>query len=192
MKLERISSNKIKYSITFEELTKKGFLQDELLRDSFVWDVLFDEMLDEASRIYELNDFGAVSIEIFSLTSRELVLILTLEEEEPWQNSPSPAKDELPKSKSSLGLLYRFEEFDDIILFVKRVASLNKSCDSSSLFAFGDSYYLKIDGVCGLSETIESLCSEYGEKAGLSEAYLEDYGVKIIDKEAFPLIRSHF
>ena len=82
MKLERISANKIKYSITFEELTNKGFLQDEILKESFLWDVLFDEMLDEAGRIFELNHFGAVSVEIFSLTSKELVLILTIEEDD--------------------------------------------------------------------------------------------------------------
>ncbi|RST58207.1 hypothetical protein D5F11_018210 [Siminovitchia terrae] len=190
MKLERISSNKIKYSITFEELTNKGFLQDELLRDSFVWDVLFDEMLDEASRIYELNDFGAVSIEIFSLTSRELVLILTLEEEEVWHDTI--IKDELPEAEKDQGLLYRFEEFDHVILLVKRLASLNIDCASSTLFAFRDLYYLKMDGVSIIHDTIESLCSEYGEEAGVSEAYLEEYAVKIIDKKAFPLIDDHF
>ncbi len=189
MKLERISSNKIKYSITFEELTNKGFLQDELLRDSFVWDVLFDEMLDEASRIYELNDVGAVSIEIFSLTSRELVLILTLEEEI-WHDTI--IKEELQEAEKDEGLLYRFEEFDHIILLVKRLTSLNIDCASSTLFAFGDLYYLKMDGFSIIHDTIESLCSEYGDEAGLSEAYLEEYGVKIIEKKAFPLINDHF
>lgn len=190
MKLERISSNKIKYSITFEELTKKGFLQDELLKDTFVWDVLFDEMLDEASRVYELNDFGAVSVEIFSLTSRELVLILTLEEEEPWQDSP--VKDEGLVAGNSLGLLYRFEEFDHIILLVKRVTALNIGCESSSLFALDGSYYLKIDGTSEVSGIMGSLCSDYGELSGVTEAYLEDYGNKIIDKVAFSLIHRHF
>lgn len=190
MKLERISSNKIKYSITFEELTTKGFLQDEILKDSFVWDILFDEMLDEASRIYELNDFEAVSIEIFSLTSRELVLILTLEEGESCQESP--VNDEMFKEEDNQALLYRFEDFDDIISLVNRVESLNVPYAETSLLALGDCYYVKIAPVSENHVTLEILCSEYGEAAGVSEAYLEDYAMEIMDKKAFQIIFRHF
>ncbi|VEF47952.1 genetic competence negative regulator [Bacillus freudenreichii] len=189
MKLERISSNKIKYSITFEELTKKGFLQDELLKDSFIWDVLFDEMLDEASRIYELNDFGAVSIEIFSLTSRELVLILTMEEEESLQESTVTEKP-LSTDKNQ-ALLFKFDEFEHIVLLAKRLESLNKKLVCSSLFSLEESYYLKIDDARD-REAMESLCGEYGEQAGVTEAFVEDYGIEIIRKDAIPLINFHF
>lgn len=189
MKLERISSNKIKYSITFEELTNKGFVQDELLKDSFIWDVLFDEMLDEASRIYELNDFGAVSIEIFSLTSRELVLILTLEEEEPLQDST--ITDEFLEIDENQSLLFKFEDFEHLILLAKRLESLNIIHVDSSLYSIEESYYLKIDSTID-REALESLCGDYGEQAGVTEAYMEDYGIVIIEKDAIPLINFHF
>ncbi|MFD1707113.1 adaptor protein MecA [Siminovitchia sediminis] len=187
MKLERISSNKIKYSITFDELTKKGFLQEEILKDSFIWDVLFDEMLDEASRIYEFNDIGAVSIEIFSLTSKELVLILTLEEENLYEEHVQDPEIELHED-----ILYKFEDFEYIIWLAKRFQTLNIPYGESSLYALDDCYYVKIATEAGFRDPIECLCSEYGEYSEVSEAYLNEYGARIIDEGVFPFIYYHF
>lgn len=78
MKLERISQNKIKYSITFEELLDKGLHEEEF--ESFIWYELFDEMVEIAKQKYQCDIPDTISIEIFSLNSSEIVLILTMDE----------------------------------------------------------------------------------------------------------------
>lgn len=190
MKLERISTNKIKYSITFEELTNKGFLQDEILKESFLWDVLFDEMLDEAGRIFEMNHFGAVSVEIFSLTSKELVLILTIEEEEE-DRSPSIIAGNYSNS-GGRNLLFQFDDFEHVILLSKRLKGSSVPLGKNSLYALKSKYFVKVNANPDHFEYFDSLFSEYGDKSIFSDAYLEDYGVLIIKHDAIYLLQQYF
>lgn len=190
MKLERISANKIKFSITFEELTNKGFLQDEILKESFLWDVLFDEMLDEAGRIFELHHFGAVSVEIFSLTAKELVLILTIEEEE---------EDEVPSiiagnysNKGGRSLLFQFDDVEHVISLSKRLKGSSVPMGKTSLYALKNKYFVKMDANPEDYEYFGSLFSEYGDVSIFSDAYLDDYGELIIKNDAIYILQQYF
>lgn len=78
MKLERISSNKIKYSITFEELSERGIMENDL--DSPIWNHLFEEMLELADQAYHVGESDMLTIEIYSFNVQELVFILTVGE----------------------------------------------------------------------------------------------------------------
>ncbi|MBM7713653.1 adaptor protein MecA [Siminovitchia sp. FSL H7-0308] len=191
MKLERIAANKIKYSITFEELTKKGFLQDEILKESFLWDVLFDEMLDEAGRIFELNHFGAVSVEIFSLTSKELVLILTIEEDDEEDDIPSIIAGN-DSNKRNRSLLFQFDDFEHVILLSKRLKESSVPLGKNSLYAFKNKYFFKVKANPKHYEYFDSLFSEYGDKSIFSDAYLDDYGELIVKNEAIYILQQHF
>ncbi|MFS0643878.1 adaptor protein MecA [Siminovitchia sp. 179-K 8D1 HS] len=190
MKLERISANKIKYSITFEELTNKGFLQDEILKESFLWDVLFDEMLDEAGRIFELNHFGAVSVEIFSLTSKELVLILTIEDEE-GEQIPSITAGKYSHNGDHI-LLFQFDDFEHVILLSKRLTGSSVPLGNNSLYVLKNKYFVKANADPQYYEHFDSIFSEYGDISIFSDAYLGDYGELIIENEAIHLLQQYF
>src|SRR4051794_33301068 len=126
MKLERISPNQIKYSISFEELSYKGLIEEEMLKDSFIWDALFDEMLDEANRIYELETCDAVSVEIYSLTPKELILILTLEVDELNQSFTDNHVDHQIQSDN---VVVMFDDIEDCIQFSKRSIHVKEDMD---------------------------------------------------------------
>ena len=188
MKLERISPNQIKYSITFEELSKRGFIQEEMLKESFVWDDLFEEMLEEASKEYKLDTCGAVSIEIFSLTTQDLVLIVTLDDEDIVDiNDPSQADSLADKS-----LIFVFDEIDGCILLAKSLHNLSKDELINSLYSFEDSYYLLLDQMYLSQDGLISLCEEYGELSTVTPAYLMEYGNLIVEDDAIKTLNHYF
>lgn len=188
MKLERISANKIKYSISFEELSGKGFLQDEMLKESFIWDDLFDEMLDEASKIYELETDGSVSIEIFSLTAKELVLILTLDEHE----LNGVKEEETVINTENKIIVFQFDELEDSILLSKALHNLNLTLVPSSLYYFKDQYYLLLSNHESIHDGLVSVCKEYGRIATITHAFLKEYGKLVVDEIAFDTLARYF
>jgi len=188
MKLERISMNKIKYSITFEELSGRGFIQEEMLDESFVWDELFDEMLDEASKEYQLETYDAVSIEIFSLTSKELVLILTLDEEDIVDENEPKLEDCIDQKC----LLFRFDDIEGGILLAKALQNLSLGDVMSSLYYFKKGYYLLLDQSCIKNDGLMSLCEEYGVLSTVSPFYIIEYGKLIVKDEAIETLQKYF
>ncbi|MCR2820259.1 adaptor protein MecA [Lederbergia panacisoli] len=190
MRLERISPNQIKYSITFEELTRKGFLQEEMVKDTFIWDSLFDEMLDEASRMYELDTYGAVSIDIYSLTSKELVLILTLDEDDMKETSTESKKKH--NFMNDKFIVVTFDDIENCILLAKSLSQHYIETLQSSLFSLKSNYYLIITKEGNRHDNLYAICEEYGDLVHMSIEFLEDYGKSIIQNKAIQTLRHYF
>ncbi|MCJ7839438.1 adaptor protein MecA [Lederbergia sp. NSJ-179] len=190
MRLERIALNQIKYSISIDELTIKGFTEEEMLKEPLVWDALFDEMLDEASRIYNLETCEAMSVEIYSMNHNELVLILTLDEEDlidPKIGIHAPAI-----ILEQDFLIFSFDNIEDCIFLAKRLIEVERFHSIGSLYALKDRYYLVMMKGGMKQEAILALGEEYGERSTVTWAYLEEYGTLIIDKTAIQTLNAHF
>ncbi|CAM3973275.1 adaptor protein MecA [Lederbergia lenta] len=190
MKLERISPNQIRYSITFEELKVRGFIQEDIMKESFIWDELFDEMLVEASKIFELEECEAVAIEIFSLTSKELVLILTLDDEEQIVPRIEKVLEEDITEKENF--VFSFHDIEHCISLAKAINQLQPELLESSLYAMEDIYYLviKIETIKYIG--IETLCQEFGCSSLLSSIVLNEYGKLISQKQAIATLCKYF
>ncbi|MFK4997754.1 adaptor protein MecA [Bacillus sp. N9] len=188
--MERISPNQIKYSITFEELTLKGFIHDEMLKESYIWDDLFEDMLDEASRLFELDECEAVAIEIYSLTSQELVLIVTLDDET-MESSNFSFNDEQCYSDLK-HVVFEFVDIEDCILLSKSMKTGLKYKLKSSLYVFKGAYYLIVTFVDAYQEGIVARCEEYGRIVDITKANLEEYGKVICHNELFETFQQYF
>ncbi|KQL53681.1 hypothetical protein AN964_09325 [Heyndrickxia shackletonii] len=181
MKLERLSQNKLKYSITFEELVKKGFLEEGL--ESFIWHDLFDEMVEVAKEEYHFEVTDSISIEIYSLNPKEIVLILTIDEiseliEEGIENNGINRKN-----------IYCFQSIEDVILLSLCVHNLQLNI-ASKLIQFENQYYIIIQS--DNLNTFPFLCEEYGTQTNTSAEFLEEYGVPIIEHNALDVISTYF
>lgn len=181
MKLERISQNKIKYSITFEELLDKGLHEEEF--ESFIWYELFDEMVEIAKQKYHCDIPDTISIEIFSLNSSEIVLILTMDELSVQEENPSPP---VLSTKSSYST-FIFESIEDVITLAICLENLQIQT-KSKLILFEDQYYLILPS----QQPVSSICEEYGKKTNLSVHMLEEYGTIIIDNNALKILTNYF
>ena len=86
MKLEKISDNKIKFSIGVEELEQKGLFEQDQWKDSYIWHDLFEEMLDEVQGKFGIETQVEITVEIESFDEQEICMILTLESEEDFSD----------------------------------------------------------------------------------------------------------
>ncbi|WP_018660457.1 adaptor protein MecA [Heyndrickxia acidiproducens] len=181
MKLERLSSNKIKYSISFDELTERGIGEENL--DSSIWNLLFDEMLELANQTYNVEGSDTLSIEIYSFNSHEIILILTLGDAE-----DGLAPEALEESRVSTDTVYSFQSIEDVIslaAFLKNTGRLPDSC----LYQFEQQFLLLL---AEEAEHCLPLFLEYGDRSALSPYMIREYGTAIFEGHALENLLSYF
>ncbi|MGD6966844.1 adaptor protein MecA [Rossellomorea vietnamensis] len=183
MKLERLSSNTVKFSISIAELEMKGILEDDQWKDSLVWHEFFEGLMDEMYNEYGIDLESTVTVEINSVNASEMVLILTLSEEGFFEDDPFKEKETVDEDL----LLYKFGLFEDVLAFTYTLKY--EDFEEISLYFKGESYYLEVNGG---SERLASLAGEYGEKARETIHTLKEYGSKIIDKTCRETLLQYF
>jgi len=147
-------------------------------------------MLDEASRMYELDTYGAVSIDIYSLTSKELVLILTLDEDD-MKDTPTEYKKK-HNSMNEPFIVVTFDDIDHCILLAKSLSKRNFKKLESSLYFIKSNYYLTITKEGIRHDALYGICEEYGDLVHMSIEFLEDYGRVIIKDKAIQTLDHYF
>ncbi|WP_409251204.1 adaptor protein MecA [Bacillus sp. SCS-153A] len=183
MKLERLSSNTVKFSISIDELETKGILKDEQWKESMVWHEFFEELMDEMYSEYGIDLESTVTVEINSVSSSEMVLILTLDDESSFEDDPfldvEPAHDGC--------LLYTFELFEDVLSFIRRLKKEDYA--ELSLYSKENKYYIEAKE---WSRRLVSLAGEYGDPSSENIHIVNEYGNKIIDGKCREVLIEHF
>ncbi|RIW28012.1 hypothetical protein D3H55_22415 [Bacillus salacetis] len=183
MKLERLSSNTVKFSISIAELELKGILEDDQWKDSLVWHEFFEELMDEMYIEYGIDLESTITVEINSVTSSEMVLILTLSEDESFEDDPFLDGKAVCRGY----LLYKFCQFEDILSFVQRLNP--DDCEELSLYTKDGNYFTEVRK---WSQRLASLAGEYGEQSDETIHVIREYGSKIIDKRSREVLTEYF
>ncbi|WP_100331439.1 adaptor protein MecA [Bacillus xiapuensis] len=189
MKIERLSDNKVKLTITYEELRKKGCLKKHILEDSFIWHEIFDEMLEAIEEQLKIDTEGMIAIEVHSMAGEELVLILTIEHLEFLDK----LKEAAIARAGERGFKHtiKFTDIENVISLVhdeKRIRPI-----SSSLFYFKGAYYLCLSfDFSQQYELFEAVLKEYGTYSSLSVEMLEEYALTVIPSNALMKVYDHF
>ncbi|MBQ7033980.1 MAG: adaptor protein MecA [Clostridia bacterium] len=199
MKIERIACNKLKVTVTPEDLLLHGLSFESFSADSpQVQDFFWNLIQKAGSEADFVIDEGRVIIEAMPMKNNGLVVILT----KPDGNMPIEhtrfrrvryrvKTPRLPQTQGPVQI-YRFETFDDLCAFVRAwpYGELR-----SSLYALGEDYILTItpdESICP-ERTARARLMEFGRPANdLSEAYLGEYAKTICDGNTFSAIRRHF
>ena len=163
MRLERITLNKIKVSLSSDDLFDRGICNDDILKESNKWHQLFHEMLDEACGEFGVDIRGQVAVEVFSLQTQGMIMIITMEEnnvdEEDFQT------DSFIEMQVTVGgrvdLIFEFDDFEDIIQLSKCLLTLN--IIDGSIYFKDQKYYLFFDSTRYENfNKIACILSEYG------------------------------
>lgn len=191
MRLERVGGNQIKIFLTFDELAERGIEDNELRLDSQKWNELFFEMIHEANTEFDLSIEGNILIDIFSMHSQGMVLLLTLnEDEEPFFGMREEGLSQPEYDNHTLRLIYKFKEVEDVIQFALRIHFLY---EGGHLLFFNDEYYLSFElHSYTLFSKLNLILSEYGESSNQSLEYLQEYGRTIISNNAIEIINKYF
>ncbi|OZI11644.1 hypothetical protein CEW92_10090 [Bacillaceae bacterium SAS-127] len=189
MRIERLSDNQVKLSVTYDELRKRGCLKKHILEDSFVWHEIFDEMLDAIEEQLNMDTEGMIAIEVHSMAGDELVLILTIDQLDFFNKL-----DDVSGGKSDeygFEQTIKFTDIEDVIGLVhddKRIRSIQ-----SSLFYFKGAYYASFSfDLDSQFDAFEAILMEYGMYSSLPEEMLKEYALTIIPSDAMRKLYQYF
>lgn len=194
MRLERITFNKIKVSLSSDDLFHRGISNEDIWKDSNKWHQLFHEMVDEASDEFGVDIRGQVAVEIFSLQTQGMIMIITMEDD--YVDEEDLYEDNFIEMQVTVGgcedCLFEFKDFEDIIQLSKRLIS--HDVIDGSIYFKDNKYFLLFEGSLNTLPlgSIAFLLAEYGNPSLVSSHVLREYGTVIIDKKAIEKVNQYF
>lgn len=208
MKIEKVSENMIKVTITLNDLEERNIDFNTLNYNSPAAQELFLDMMEQAEEQYgfNLSDSQLVIEPIPDNTEGFVITITKLDEDSDFESIQKYIKSRMRKSDlrvkrrnkricSSI-MIYCFNKIDDAAQLAKRLTDLYT--EDSSLYKLKNMYYLVMTkGKPSFDEvvSIETIIEEYGKKVpnpNVFEGYLNEYGDKIIENTALENLRLFY
>ena len=174
-----------------DDLLERGLTKEDIWKDSLKWQQLFDEMLDEANEELGVDIQGTVAIEIFSMQTQGMIMIVTMEEEEEDSHGLEDTFIEMNIYENDKIILYYFDDFEDLVTVNKYL--VNYFIQISSIYYFDNKYYIALKNYREkYHHTIVAILSEYGNVSMNSEIILKEYGKIIIENNAIEKMSTYF
>jgi adapter protein MecA 1/2 len=200
MKIERLSQDKIRIFLTFDDLTERGIQKDDMWREIPKVHELFSEMMDQAYSELGFDPSGPLAVEVFALPAQGMVVIVTRGKHDLYANSDSYEDQEAEEvyemevtlEQSDL-VCYAFKDFEDLLQGAKVINPL--LMEGGILYFYKGKYILQLEPI-DLEENkyqaLIAVLSEYGEASSVTRAVLEEYGKVIIADDAVKVLCHHF
>ncbi|MFH5184767.1 genetic competence negative regulator [Paenibacillus sp. TAB 01] len=199
MKMERLSQDKIRIFLTFDDLTERGIQKDDMWREIPKVHELFSDMMDQAYTELGFEPSGSLAVEVLALPAQGMVVIVTRGKMD-FHHSADSLDEEVEEMyelevtlEQTDQISYVFHDFEDLLRMAKVLNPL--VTDGGSLFSYKNKWFLQMDAVdmdeSGYQAVIAVL-SEFGEAASVTRAVLEEYGKTVIAADAIKVLCSHF
>jgi adapter protein MecA 1/2 len=208
MRIERISENVIKVTISMSDLEERNIDIDSINYNSAAAQELFWDMMEQAELEldFEISNSQLI-IEPYSDDGDSFIITVTRldDDEEEFESIQRYIKNKFHHSDvkvkknrrpSPAVLIYSFEDFDHLCLLAKKLENIYKG--DSALYEYKNKYYLVLrkDGFFTLDTMMmANLLAEYGDRVYntvFSEGYLNEYGSLIMQKNCLETLRNYF
>jgi len=202
MKIERLSQDKIRIFLTFDDLTERGIQKEDMWREISKVHELFSEMMDQAYLELGFDASGPLAVEVFALPAQGMVVIVTrgralghrrgIEDEETEAEADGIYEMEVTLEQSDL-ISYVFQDFEDVIRAIRTIRTLDVS--GGTLFAYKSKWFLQFEPAEMEENRYQALIavlSEYGEATSVTPAVLAEYGKVVIAEDAVEVLSNHF
>jgi adapter protein MecA 1/2 len=208
MKIEKVSENMIKVTISLNDLEERNIDLSALNYNSPAAQELFWDMMEQAEAQYGFNVADSQLIIEPSPDSDDgvIITITRVDEEGDFESIQKYIRSKLKKSdlkvkkKSrkvcSTSSIYSFHSIDDIAMLGKRLENIYSG--ESTLYKCRSTYYLVLsrNNICIEDmRMFDLLLDEHGKKVpntSFIEGYLNEYGEKMIDSEALEVLGKYF
>ena len=195
MKIEKLSEDKIKITITMDDLVARIIDWDSFIYNSPASQDLFWDLMIEAEKEYgfDVND-SMIYVEASASNSGNFTFIVTKTEEKPQfkVNTPKYSKDSEKLKRKKIPYffkngIYKFETFDDVCAFCK--TANNKNILDTTLYSYENKYYLKA-GMIPATSILEY--SEVVKSTSLIESRIKEFGNLIIESDVIDTVNMYF
>jgi len=208
MKIERISENILRVTISLDDLEERNISLESLNYNSPAAQELFWDMMEQAEVQFgfDLSDSQLVIEPVSDLDDEFIITITKIDEDGDFESIQKYIKSKLRKSDLKIKkkskklystlLIYSFESFDDLCNLSKELSAIYNG--ESTLYRYGSIYYLVLvrnSFSINNFRKFEALLNEYGRRipnTNFYEGYLNEYGVKIAEGNALDIINNYF
>lgn len=197
MKIEKLAEDKIKITITIDDLAERNIDLYSFMYNSPESQDLFWDVMNEAEKEYGFNvDDSMIYVEASTTGGGNFTLIVTKTKEKPTikltATKPQLSKEKIKLKRKKMPSflkngLYQFDSFDDVCSFCQTVQL--QEIIHSILYRIGDTYYLKADMMPATS--ILEFASVVKSPA-LMEAKLKEHGQVVMKENAIQTINQYF
>lgn len=208
MKIEKITENKIKVTLTLNDLQERNIDLNALSYNSPQAQRLFMDMMHIAESEHGfLVGESQVFIEALPTPPEGFEIIVTkVEDDKEFESIHKYIKNKLKRSDLSSKkksrrvsvnvYIYSFDTFEDLCEGIKQMNPYYTG--ESSLYKYQNSYFLVIPKSYKAEvsfEAVEMSLNEFGVKVSNSaffEGILNEYGERLIEDSALDVIRNYF
>jgi len=199
MKMERLSQDKIRIFLTFDDLSERGIQKEDMWREIPKVHELFSEMMDQAYNELGFDASGPLAVEVFAMPAQGMVVIVTRGKLD--RDADASAEDEADEDvyemevtlEQSEAIIYRFRDIEDAIGAAKMLS--NQLTGEGRMYRYQNQWVLCFDPAGLESATYNAMIAvlaEYGEATSVTPAVLEEYGELIIAADAVKVLSEHF
>ncbi|CAM3777473.1 genetic competence negative regulator [Cohnella lubricantis] len=199
MRMERLSQDKIRIFLTFDDLSERGIQKEDMWREIPKVHELFSEMMDQAYSELGFDASGPLAVEVFAMPAQGMVVIVTRGKLD--RDAEASAEDELDEEvyemevtlEQSEAIIYRFRDIEDAISAAKM---LNRHLTQEGrMYRYQNQWVLCFDPA-GLENAgyhaLIAVLAEYGDATSVTPAVLEEYGQLVIPSNAVKVLAEHF
>lgn len=197
MRLERLSQDKIRIFLSFDDLLERGIEKEDMWRDIPKVHELFNDMMEQAYNELGFEVTGPVAVEVFALPAQGMVVIVTR-----GKNTSAHDEDDFNDEdvydldltvEDDEAAVYGFSEFDHLIDLAHCLSPL--VIDGGSVYWYKGKYYFilqEIEVDEDRWEKIVALISEYGDPSTVTRHVLEEYAKPVVPDDALKVIVQYF
>ncbi|MDQ2086280.1 adaptor protein MecA [Herbivorax sp. ANBcel31] len=208
MKIERINDNKIKVTISLNDLEERNIDLNSLNYNSPETQELFWDMMEQAEIQFGFTASDSqLCIEAVPDADEGFVILITKMDEDGefesihkyiknrFKKTDLRVKKKTKKVCSSI-VIYAFDDFDNLCLLCNRLYKTYSG--ESTLYKLKDVYYILLTKNSWSVDNLDAfdlILNEYGQKVKKTyfyEGYLNEHAVKIIDCTAIESIIAYF
>ncbi len=197
MRLERLTMNKFKVFLTFDDMRERGITKEDLWQDVPKVHDLFRDMMLEADDELGFKVDGPLAVEVFAVPAQGMVIIVTkgISDSDLIEDDFDEGFIEMQVTlDESDQVFYEFSDSEDVIALASRLYPLGVI--GGSFYVHDGTYYMKFEDYeldMADAEAFIALLSEFGSPATISIYRVEEYGKKLIKNEAiYKLYESFF
>jgi adapter protein MecA 1/2 len=201
MKLERLSSDKIRIFLTFDDLTERGIHKDDMWREIPKVHELFSEMMEQAYSELGFDATGPLAVEVFALPAQGMVVIVTRGKSDSNRDRDALNDDEEDVYEMEVTLeqsetiAYVFHDFEELVRLAQVIRPI--IVDGGTLYTYKGKWILRLESAGleeneGRYEALIAILSEFGEATSVTDAVLQEYGKVVIAEDAIQVLCNHF
>ncbi len=208
MKFEKLNENKIRITLSNQDLIEKNIDFNSFMSNSIETQDLFLDMLEEAEeKVGFITKDHQIKIEALAMADGDFVVTITRFEKKDEKDISSISKNKKVKVKrksntlKSENLVYSFNTFDDFCLFASFVGDIknfNNIAKTILLYTYNSQYYLvfsKLNLEHPYIKKFYTLITEFGTYINNSDLFsykLSERGKVVFKNNAIRLCHKYF